>query len=46
MVTIRYFALQLGQAKAIGSDLFEAQRAGISRDIKIVPRNLLAGLGQ
>jgi hypothetical protein len=46
MVTIMYFAPQLGQAKAIGSDLFGTQRAGICPQYGDSATPCLANFGQ
>jgi hypothetical protein len=46
MVTIMYFAPQLGQAKAIGSDLFGTQRAGICPQYGNSATPCLANFGQ
>jgi hypothetical protein len=46
MVTIMYFVPQLGQAKAIGSDLFEKQRATICPQYVNSAAQCLANFGQ
>ena len=46
MVTIMYFAPQLGQAKAIGSDLFGKQRAAICPQYGNSGAQCLADFGQ
>ena len=46
MVTIMYFVPQLGQAKAIGSDLFEKQRAAICPQYVNSGAQCLAEFGQ
>jgi hypothetical protein len=46
MVTIMYFVPQLGQAKAVGSDLFEKQRATICPQYVNSAAQCLADFGQ
>jgi hypothetical protein len=46
MVTIMYFVPQLGQAKAIGSDLLEKQRAAICLQYVNSAAQFLANFGQ